>query len=209
MENLYSCTDCPRLSGFLADVRQRHPNYHARPVAPFGDPGARLLIVGLAPGMHGANRSGRPFTGDYAGILLYDTLHRFGFASRPVSTASDDGLELIDCRITNAVKCLPPENKPEPAEIRTCNRYLSGELQNAPEVRVILALGLVAHKAVLMALGCKQSACVFAHGARHVLPDGRVLIDSYHCSRYNTNTRRLTTEAFHDVFNTIRTELDA
>src|SRR5438874_3997438 len=117
------CRDCSRLASFLEEVRQAHPDYHARPVAPFGDERPRLLIVGLAPGMHGANRSGRPFTGDYAGILLYDTLHRFGFATRPVSTASDDGLELIDCRITNAVKCLPPENKPEPAEIRTCNRY--------------------------------------------------------------------------------------
>ena len=212
MEKLLECVDCPRLAGFLADVRVKHPDYHARPVKPFGDPRARLLIVGLAPGMHGANRTGRPFTGDHAGILLYDTLHRFGFASRPDSLAHDDGLKLLDCRITNAVKCLPPENKPEPAEIKTCNRYLSTELQAAPEVRVILALGLVAHKAVLMAMGktsaLKQSDYVFAHGARHVLPDGRVLVDSYHCSRYNTNTRRLTTEAFHNVFRTLRTQLD-
>ena len=213
MEKLLACSDCPRLAGFLAEVRVKHPDYHARPVEPFGDERARLLIVGLAPGMHGANRSGRPFTGDYAGVLLYDTLHRFGFASRPESLANDDGLKLLDCRITNAVKCLPPENKPEPAEIKTCNRYLSSELEAAPEVRMILALGLVAHKAVLMAMGkksaLKQSDYVFAHGARHALPDGRVLVDSYHCSRYNTNTRRLTTEAFHDVFRTLRTELDA
>ena len=212
MEKLLGCTDCPRLAGFLAHVRVKHPDYHARPVQPFGDQKARLLIVGLAPGMHGANRSGRPFTGDYAGVLLYDTLYRFGLASRPQSLARDDGLKLIDCRITNAVKCLPPENKPEPAEIKTCNRYLAGELEAAPEMRVILALGLVAHKAVLMAMGkksvLKQSDYVFAHGARHALPDGRVLVDSYHCSRYNTNTRRLTTEAFHDVFRTLRTELD-
>jgi uracil-DNA glycosylase family 4 len=211
METLLNCTDCRRLAGFLADVRHKHPDYHARPVEPFGDPKARLLIVGLAPGMHGANRSGRPFTGDYAGILLYETLHKFGFADRPQSVSRDDGLELIDCRITNAVKCLPPENKPEPAEVKTCNRYLEQELQISTDVRVILALGNIAHKAVLMALGLKQSALPFAHNARHDLPpnehEGRVLIDSYHCSRYNTQTRRLTTEGFHDVFRSIRAEL--
>ena len=208
MDELLRCTDCPRLAGFLADVRIRNPDYHARPVLPFGDPRARLLIVGLAPGMHGANRTGRPFTGDHAGILLYETLHAFGFGSQPVSVAADDELRLIDCRITNAVKCLPPENKPEPAEIRTCNRYLAEELRSATDVRVILALGLVAHKAVLMALGLKQSALVFAHSARHVLPDRRILIDSYHCSRYNTQTRRLTSADFQDVFRRIRAELD-
>lgn len=206
MDRLAACTACPRLARFLADVRAAHPDYHARPVANFGDPAARLLIVGLAPGMHGANRTGRPFTGDYAGILLYDTLHRFGFANRPESVAVGDGLELIDCRISNAVKCLPPENKPEPAEIKTCNHYLADELRASPEVKVILALGLVAHKATLMALGLKQSAFAFGHGARHELP-GRVLIDSYHCSRYNTQTRRLTAEGFHDVFRAIRAEL--
>ncbi len=204
---LEACTACPRLAGFLAGVREDYPDYHARPVAPFGDPCARLLIVGLAPGMHGANRSGRPFTGDYAGILLYETLHRYGFASRPLSVAVDDGLELIDCRITNAVKCLPPQNKPEPAEIRTCNRFLADELRQSPEARVILALGNVAHKAVLMALGLKQSACAFAHNARHALPDGRILIDSYHCSRYNTQTRRLTAESFAAVFDAVQGEL--
>jgi len=209
MNALLRCTDCPRLAGFLAEVRERHPDYHARPVLPFGDRQARLLIVGLAPGMHGANRTGRPFTGDHAGILLYETLHAFGFGSQPVALAADDGLVLTDCRITNAVKCLPPENKPEPAEIRTCNRYFAAELQASPEVRVILALGLVAHKAVLMALGLKQSALAFGHGARHVLPDGRILIDSYHCSRYNTQTRRLTSADFQNVFRKIRDELDA
>lgn len=207
MRDLNLCIDCPRLRDFLAEVRQRHPDYHARPVLPFGDPRARLLIVGLAPGMHGANRTGRPFTGDYAGILLYETLHRFGFADRPTSVSVDDGLRLIDCRITNAVKCLPPANKPEPAEIKTCNRYLSEELKNSPEAKVVLALGQIAHKAVLTAVGLKQSALVFGHGARHVLPDGRILIDSYHCSRYNTQTRRLTTADFHDVFEAIRREL--
>mgnify|MGYP000899744558 FL=1 len=204
---LEHCVSCPRLAGFLAEVRQKHPEYHARPVAPFGDPKARLLIVGLAPGMHGANRTGRPFTGDYAGILLYETLHKFGISNRPESVARDDGFALIDCRITNAVKCLPPQNKPEPAEIRTCNRFLADELAASPEARLILALGLVAHKAVLMALGLKQGACAFGHGARHALPDGRILIDSYHCSRYNTQTRRLTAADFHHVFAAIRAEL--
>lgn len=209
MNALLRCTDCPRLVDFLAGVRRRNPDYHARPVPPFGDPKARLLVVGLAPGLHGANRTGRPFTGDYAGILLYETLHAFGFASRPVSESADDGLVLNGCRITNAVKCLPPENKPEPVEIKTCNHYLAAELHASPEARVILALGLVAHKAVLMALGLKQSALAFAHGARHELPDGRILIDSYHCSRYNTQTRRLTGEGFRNVFQRIRKELDA
>ena len=199
-------------------MRSRNPDYHARPVLPFGDPQARLLIVGLAPGMHGANRTGRPFTGDYAGILLYETLHAFGFGSKPVSIAADDDLHLMDCRITNAVKCLPPGNKPEPGEIKTCNHYLAAELQASPEVRVVLALGLVAHKAVLMALGLKQSVLVFGHGARHGLPPndlapagsgGRILIDSYHCSRYNTQTRRLTSADFQHVFQSIRKELDA
>lgn len=202
-----SCTDCPRLATFLADVRSSHPGYFARPVPPFGDARARLLIVGLAPGMHGANRTGRPFTGDFAGILLYETLHTFGFGSKPVSESSDDDLRLTDCSITNAVKCLPPQNKPEPAEIRLCNRHLAEELRTSPDVRIVLALGLIAHKAVLMALGLKQSAFDFAHGARHVLPDGRVLFDSYHCSRYNTQTRRLTSADFHDVFRAIRAEL--
>jgi len=218
MHSLQDCIDCPRLAEFLAQVRGRHPHYHAGPVAPFGDPRARLLIVGLAPGMHGTNRTGRPFTGDYAGILLYETLHAFGFGSKPISLAADDDLRLSDCRITNAVKCLPPQNKPVPAEIKTCNRYLGEELRAAPELRVILALGLVAHKAVLMALGLKQSALTFAHAARHALPShelagadapGRVLIDSYHCSRYNTQTRRLTGADFQNVFRAIRAELDA
>ena len=205
---LSNCTDCPRLAASLVGVRKANPGYFARPVAPFGDSKARLLIVGLAPGMHGANRTGRPFTGDFAGILLYETLHVFGFGSKPVSESAGDDLVLHDCRITNAVKCLPPANKPEPSEIRTCNRHLAAELAAAPEARVILALGLVAHKAVLMAAGLKQSALAFSHGARHELPDGRILIDSYHCSRYNTQTRRLTSADFQDVFRKIRKELD-
>lgn len=204
---LLECRACPRLASFLADCRRTQPDYFARPVPPFGDPKASLLIVGLAPGYHGANRSGRPFTGDYAGVLLYSTLHRFGFSSRPQSVSADDGLVLVGCRITNAVKCVPPENKPETDEIRTCNRYLADELAAAPEARVILALGLVAHSAVLQALTLQRGAWKFAHGARHALPDGRILHDSYHCSRYNTQTRRLTEAAFHAVFDAIRADI--
>lgn len=200
------CTRCPRLSGFLAELRQKHPGYHNAPVAPFGDPGARLLIVGLAPGMHGANASGRPFTGDYAGILLYETLHRFGFASRPESVSADDGLVLSDCRITNAVKCLPPANKPETGEVVSCNDYLAVELKDLPRDAVVLALGTIAHNAVLRALGIKASLHRFGHGAEHDL-DGLTLIDSYHCSRYNTQTRRLTPEMFQAVFARIRERL--
>lgn len=209
MTALLSCTDCPRLARFLVEVKREHPTYHCKPVLPFGDPKARLLIVGLAPGMHGANASGRPFTGDYAGILLYDTLHRFGYGSKPTSDSASDGLVLKGARITNAVKCLPPNNKPETGEIKTCNPWLAAELKASREVKVIVALGLIAHKAVLMALGLKQSAFVFGHNARHTLPDGRVLVNSYHCSRYNTNTGRLTEATFHDVFQTVRAELDA
>jgi uracil-DNA glycosylase family 4 len=201
------CVRCPRLADFLGKVRHRYPQYACRPVPPFGDDRARLLIVGLAPGMHGANRSGRPFTGDHAGILLYETLRDFGFANQAGSPDADDGLVLDDCRITNAVKCLPPENKPLPAEIRTCNGYLTREI-DALRPRVVLALGLVAHRAVLMARGLAQGTCTFAHGARHVLPDGLVLIDSYHCSRYNTQTRRLTPAMFQAVFRDIRDVLD-
>ncbi len=206
---LSCCRECPRLAAFLEGVRLEQPDYFAAPVPPFGRSDARLLIVGLAPGMHGANRTGRPFTGDYAGILLYQTLHRFGFATRPVSVASDDGLELIDCLLTNAVKCLPPQNKPATDEIRRCNGHLKGELQSLASISVILALGLIAHGAVLRACGVKQGGAVFAHGARHHLPDGRVLIDSYHCSRYNTNTGRLTESSFHAVFEVVRRELAA
>ncbi len=173
---------------------------------PFGDDHPRLLIVGLAPGLHGANRSGRPFTGDYAGVLLYETLHAFGYASRPQSVAVDDGLVLTGCRISNAVKCVPPENKPETSEIKRCNVWLRDELATLPATTSILALGLIAHKAVLMALGQKQSQYAFAHNALHCLPEGRRLHDSYHCSRYNTQTRRLTPEMFHAVFQRIQEE---
>ncbi|HEB95498.1 MAG TPA: uracil-DNA glycosylase [Sedimenticola thiotaurini] len=198
------CRRCPRLVAFLDRVKQQHPDYRCRPVPPFGDPMARLLIVGLAPGMHGANATGRPFTGDHAGILLYATLHRYGFASRPESVSSDDGLELIDCRITNAVKCLPPLNKPQTAEIRACNDHLARELAALPEDAVVIALGTIAHNAVLRACGEKQSAWPFAHGRVHRLPGAPRMIDSYHCSRYNTQTRRLTQEMFHQVFEQAR-----
>jgi uracil-DNA glycosylase family 4 len=200
------CRACPRLANFLDDVRTRHPDYHARPVPAFGDPAPELLIVGLAPGLHGANRSGRPFTGDYAGILLYATLHKFGYASRPESISVDDGLVLSGCRITNAVKCLPPANKPEPGEIRECNRYLASELALLPEKATILALGQIAHQAVLRALGLKLKDHPFAHGSDHRLPGGRRLVSSYHCSRYNTQTRRLTPEMFEAVFTRIQSE---
>ncbi len=201
---LASCNACPRLTSFLAESRARHPGYFCRPVPAFGDEHPRLLIVGLAPGLHGANRTGRPFTGDHAGVLLYETLHAFGYASRPVSIAADDGLILSGCRISNVVKCVPPENKPETGEIKRCNAYLKDELAALPDATAILALGLVAHKAVLMALGLKQSAYAFGHDAAHVLPDGRRLHDSYHCSRYNTQTRRLTPEMFRAVFQRIQ-----
>jgi uracil-DNA glycosylase family 4 len=207
MEFSTDCRRCPRLARHLDGVRAQHPGYHARPVAPFGAARPRLLIVGLAPGMHGANRTGRPFTGDYAGILLYDTLHRVGFASRPASIHAADGLRLPGCRITNAVKCLPPANKPLPEEVRRCNGYLAGEIRALPDGASILALGLVAHQAVLMALGLKRSPCRFAHGARHALPRGLTLYDSYHCSRYNTQTRRLTPEMFRSVVDAIRADL--
>ncbi|MFN3543683.1 MAG: uracil-DNA glycosylase [Thiobacillus sp.] len=201
-----NCRACPRLATFLDEVRTRHPDYHARPVPAFGDPAPRLLIVGLAPGMHGANRSGRPFTGDYAGILLYETLHKFGYASAPQSVSVDDGLQLTGCRLTNAVKCLPPANKPEPAEIRACNRFLAAEIAALPEHAAILALGHIAHQAVLRALGLTLKAYPFAHASEHRLPGGRRLVSSYHCSRYNTQTRRLTPEMFEAVFEKIQSE---
>jgi len=193
------CRRCPRLAGFLDDVRREHPSYFCKPVPAFGDPAARLLVLGLAPGKHGANRSGRPFTGDFAGILLYRTLYEHGLASAPVSISADDGLRLYGARITNAVKCLPPENKPIPAEINSCNSYLHAELAASPELRVILALGLIAHAAVLRALGLKAAGRRFGHAAEHRLSGDRLLVDSYHCSRYNTQTRRLTQPMFDAV----------
>jgi len=202
-----NCRRCDRLAAFLDQVRARHPDYHARPVASFGDVDARLLVVGLAPGMHGANATGRPFTGDFAGILLYQTLHEFGFATRPESVAASDGLELPGCRITNAVRCLPPENKPVTGEVDACNPYLTHELSVLPRPGIVVALGTIAHRAVLRALGLKLSSRKFAHGVRHDIGPGLRLFDSYHCSRYNTQTRRLTADMFRQVFRDVRAEL--
>jgi uracil-DNA glycosylase family 4 len=229
------CRKCPRLASHLDEVKANYPAYHARPVPPFGDAAPRLLIVGLAPGMHGANRTGRPFTGDFAGILLYRTLHKFGFASHEGSDSPDDNLQLMDCRITNAVKCLPPQNKPEPSEIRSCNPFLAAEIAVFRKEGgiAILALGAIAHQAVLLALKLRLKDYPFEHGAVHALAtvSGRVadpaansmagamagdelasglsLYDSYHCSRYNTQTRRLTADMFEQVFVKIRDGLDA
>jgi len=194
------CRRCARLSGFLDEIAESYPEYHARPVAPFGDADPELLIVGLAPGMHGANATGRPFTGDYAGVLLYETLHRFGYSNLSESIGLDDGLILKDCRITNAVKCLPPQNKPLTSEVIECSPYLQRELAELREGAVIMALGGVAHNAVLRALGLKAAAYKFGHNNHYQLEQGHWLLDSYHCSRYNTQTRRLTPEMFRDVF---------
>ncbi len=202
------CRRCQRLADFLDEVATRHPDYHCRPVPPFGAQRSRLLIVGLAPGLHGANRSGRPFTGDHAGILLYRTLYDHGFASAPVSEALDDGLALRDCRITNAVKCLPPQNKPVAAEINNCNAFLRAELEFLPARAVVLALGLIAHKAVISAFDLRQAAHKFGHAREHPLPGERLLLDSYHCSRYNTQTRRLTGPMFQQVFARARELID-
>lgn len=193
-----NCKRCPRLAKFLKQVKQIHPDYFAKPVPAFGDENARLCIVGLAPGMHGANATGRPFTGDHAGIMLYETLYKYGFSSQNESQANDN-LRLINCRITNAVKCLPPQNKPIGAEVNTCNLWLQQELKALPENHVIIALGAIAHKAVIKALDLKQSDYKFAHCADHSLING-YLIDSYHCSRYNTQTKRLTLDMFEAVF---------
>ena len=203
-----ACRRCPRLADFLIEVNEKNPEYWCKPVPPFGAAKAKLLLVGLAPGMHGANRTGRPFTGDYAGELLYSTLYKYRFATAAVSASVDDGLELIDCRITNAVKCLPPQNKPMPAEIKICNAYLRVELAHQEPKSFLLALGRIAHDAILMALDLKPSAARFGHGARHDLPTGLTLFDSYHCSRFNTQTKRLTPSMFHDVFAQVRNELD-
>ena len=202
------CVQCPRLRKFLKQVKREHPNYHAKPVAPFGVDKPKLLIVGLAPGMHGANATGRPFTGDYAGILLYETLYKFGFSNKPESVALDDGLKLKQCRITNAVKCLPPENKPTTQEINTCNHFLAAELSLMKTGSSILVLGNIAHQAVLKAMDVKRKDFPFSHGAHFMLPGDLHLYTSYHCSRYNTQTRRLTPSMFHDVFRRIRKQLD-
>lgn len=204
-----NCRKCPRLADFLNKIKIDCPGYHAKPVPDFGDISPRLLIIGLAPGMHGANRTGRPFTGDFAGILLYKTLYKYGFSNQAESNSMTDGLQLIRCRITNAVKCLPPENKPELSEIKNCNGYLSAEIENFKASRgmALLALGTVAHRAGLMALGLKSKDYPFGHGSIHMLPNNLTLYDSYHCSRYNTQTKRLTTNMFEQVFERINTDL--
>jgi uracil-DNA glycosylase family 4 len=197
------CRLCPRLADFLDDVKHKYPDYHARPVAPFGDTDAKLLVVGLAPGMHGANATGRPFTGDYAGLLLYEALYEFGYSNQVLSESLHDGLVLKNCRISNAVKCLPPQNKPTGNEISQCNSFLAAEIATLPEGAVILALGTVAHQAVLKALRLKASSAKFAHNVQHALSDSLVLVDSYHTSRYNVQTKRLTKAGFTDVFQRI------
>lgn len=202
-----NCTACPRLSRFLIETKEKYPDYHSKPVPPFGVAKPKLLIVGLAPGMHGANATGRPFTGDHAGIILYEMLYQHGFSNKPISTDLKDGLKLKHARITNAVKCLPPENKPVGEEINTCNSFLVEELKTIDKKAVILCLGLISHKAVIKAFGLKQSNYPFIHGKIHKLDDGRQIIDSYHCSRYNTNTKRLTEKMFSDIFKVIRMEL--
>lgn len=202
-----NCRQCSRLAKFLDEVKKEYPQYHARPVAPFGVKQPKLLIVGLAPGMHGANATGRPFTGDYAGILLYETLHKFGFSNKPESVSLDDGLKLKRCRITNAVKCLPPQNKPTGPEINICNQFLQAEITALKSGTVILALGSIAHNAVLKALNLKKSAYKFGHEVEYELPSGHILVSSYHCSRYNTQTKRLTEKMFHNVFRRIEKKI--
>jgi uracil-DNA glycosylase family 4 len=199
-----TCTLCPRLAFFRRNNIAAEPSWHNAPVPSFGDKDARLLVVGLAPGLRGANRTGRPFTGDYAGDLLYETLIAYGFATGAYCARPDDGLRLVDCIITNAVRCVPPDNKPTSREIATCRRFLEARFAALPRLRVIAALGRVAHDSTLAALGLKGSSAPFAHGARHDLRPELALFDSYHCSRYNTNTGVLTPEMFREVFASIR-----
>jgi len=201
-----NCPLCPRLAEFRAEARLREPDWFNSPVDSFGDATAQLLIVGLAPGMQGANRTGRPFTGDYAGDLLYATLLEYGFAKGVYQARPDDGLELVDCRISNAVRCVPPQNKPLPAEINTCRQFLIATIAAMPRLRAIVALGRIAHESTLKALGLRNAACPFRHGAVHEAGAIR-LYDSYHCSRYNTNTRVLTPEMFRNVFAAVRADL--
>jgi uracil-DNA glycosylase len=202
-----NCPLCPRLVAFREEARAREPTWFNSPVPPFGDPDGRLLIVGLAPGMQGANRTGRPFTGDYAGDLLYATLLEYGFASGVYQARPDDGFKLVDCRIGNAVHCVPPQNKPLPAEINTCRPFLSATIATMPRLRAIVALGRIAHDSTLKALGLRATAAPFGHGAMH--PAGALtLYDSYHCSRYNTNTRVLTPDMFRSVFAKVKADLE-
>jgi len=201
------CALCPRLAAFRGAQRQAHPDWFNAPVPSFGEATPALLIVGLAPGLRGANRTGRPFTGDYAGDLLYRTLSKFGLAVGDYAAHAADGLELRRARITNAVRCVPPQNKPQPAEVSACRPFLKAELDALPGLKAILALGSIAHNAVLAALGLPRSAYPFGHGAIHLLPSGTVLADSYHCSRLNTNTGRLTPAMFEAVIAAIAERL--
>jgi uracil-DNA glycosylase family 4 len=201
-----NCPLCPRLAAFREAARAREPDWFNSPVPSFGDPAGRLLIVGLAPGLQGANRTGRPFTGDFAGELLYATLLEYGFAKGKYQARPDDGLTLLDCQISNAVRCVPPQNKPLPLEINTCRQFLLGTIETMPRLRAIVALGRVAHDSMLKTLGLRSSAAPFAHGAAHQAGALR-LYDSYHCSRYNTNTGVLTPEMFRNVFARVRAEL--
>ena len=205
----HDCPLCPRLVIYRDANRAAEPDWFNGPVPSWGEPSARLLIVGMAPGVRGANRTGRPFTGDHAGLLLYRTLLKFGFAAGEYDARPDDGLVLRDCRVVNAVRCVPPANLPQPIEIRTCNGFLTQELRGMPNLRTIVALGLLAHAAVLRASGLRLSHARFAHGATHDLPSGTVLTDSYHVSRYNTNTGRLTTAMFEAVIGAVRGMLPA
>ena len=202
------CPLCPRLVAYREAARHANPDWHNAPVDSFGPDEARLLIVGLAPGLRGANRTGRPFTGDFAGDLLYETLKQHGFATGSYGRCADDGLALVDCRITNAVRCVPPENKPTGAEAAACRPFLAAEMAALGRLEIVLALGTVAHGGVLRAMGFAAASQRFRHGALHVLPNGLVLADSYHCSRYNTNTGRLTPTMFERVFGIIRARLD-
>jgi uracil-DNA glycosylase family 4 len=203
------CPLCPRLAAFRAAAREREPAWHNAPVPSFGDPAARLLVVGLAPGLGGANRTGRPFTGDGAGNTLYPALTRFGWSRGRFDARPDDGLELIDCRITNAVRCVPPANKPVGAEITACRPFLFAELTTPPAPRAVLALGRIAHEATLRALGLKLAGFPFTHGSWHEVGSGLVLASSYHCSRYNMNTGRLTEPMLDSVLARLRGHLDA
>ncbi len=201
------CALCPRLSAFLSHHRAVSPDWHNAPVPSFGRPDARVLVVGLAPGLKGANRTGRTFTGDYAGDLLYATLTEFGFARGTFAARPDDDLTLVDCMITNAVRCVPPENKPTPNEIKTCRRYLIARIQNLPRLKAIVVLGRIAHTSTIAALGLKQKDAPFAHGATHTAGKNLTVFDSYHCSRYNTNTGVLTPDMFRGVFAKVRAQL--
>ena len=203
------CALCPRLTAFRAANRANEPAWFNGAVPSFGPSSARLLVVGLAPGLKGANRTGRPFTGDFAGDLLYETLLAFGFARGRYGASPEDGLDLVDCMITNAVRCVPPQNKPTPAEIGTCLPFLAARIAALPRLVAIMALGRIAHDSTLAALGARKARFAFGHGTRHDMGPGLALFDSFHCSRYNTNTRKLTPEMFRDVVGAIRAHLGA